>query len=57
MTHILFQVDNETEVDVYRAKGHNGKIYEVSPTILRPYSCLSLSVDIIEIQTLPDLKT
>jgi len=29
MTHILFQVDNETEVDVYRAKGHNGKIYEL----------------------------
>jgi len=29
MTHTLFQVDNDTEVDVYRAKGRNGKIYEV----------------------------
>lgn len=29
MTHILFQVDNDTDVDVYRAKGYNGKIYEV----------------------------
>lgn len=29
MTHVLFQVDNDTDVDVYRAKGHNGKIYEV----------------------------
>jgi len=29
MTHVLFQVDNDTDVDVYRAKGHNGKIYEI----------------------------
>ena len=29
MTHALFQVDNDTDVDVYRAKGRNGKIYEV----------------------------
>ncbi|XP_031549715.1 uncharacterized protein LOC116287211 isoform X2 [Actinia tenebrosa] len=28
-THSLFQVDNDTDVDVYRAKGRNGKIYEV----------------------------
>ena len=33
MTHSLFQVDNDTEVDVYRAKGHHGKIYEVSSCI------------------------
>jgi len=26
MTYILFQLDNDTEVDVYRAKGRNGKI-------------------------------
>lgn len=29
MTHVLFQVDNDTDVDVYRAKGRNGKIYEI----------------------------
>lgn len=29
MTHILFQVDNDTDVDVYRAKGRYGKIYEI----------------------------
>ena len=30
LTHVLFQVDNDTEVDVYRANGLHGKIYEVS---------------------------
>lgn len=30
LTHVIFQVDNDTEVDVYRAKGLHGKIYEVS---------------------------
>lgn len=29
ITHTLFQVDNDTDVDVYRAKGYNGKIYEI----------------------------
>lgn len=29
LAHVLFQVDNDTDVDVYRAKGHNGKIYKV----------------------------
>lgn len=29
LTHVIFQVDNDTEVDVYRAKGLHGKIYEV----------------------------
>ncbi|PFX29634.1 hypothetical protein AWC38_SpisGene5595 [Stylophora pistillata] len=28
-THSLYQVENDTDVDVYRAKGYNGKIYEV----------------------------
>jgi hypothetical protein len=30
ITHDLFQIDNDTEIDVYRAKGRNGKIFEVS---------------------------
>ena len=29
--HSLFQVDNDTDVDVYRSKGRHGKIYEVGP--------------------------
>ena len=31
VTHSLFQVDNDTDVDVYRSKGRHGKIYEVGP--------------------------
>lgn len=29
VTHSLFQVDNDTDVDVYRSKGRHGKIYEI----------------------------
>ena len=34
LTHVLFQVDNDTEVDVYRARGLHGKIYDVSNCML-----------------------
>ena len=29
LTHVLYQVDNDTDADVIRAKGHNGNINEV----------------------------
>ena len=39
MSHMFFQVINDTDADVYQAKGRHGKIYEVDALIIFYKKC------------------
>lgn len=51
VSHSLFQVDNDTDVDVYRSKGRHGKIYEVG--LFFSYSRKKKTITINKGQNIP----